>query len=694
VRSLSSKTWLVRRATGSCAPNDNSAACETPVHTNVIAIVLGIVIPLVGAMAVLIYLHFRHVKKLEKEIEDSKDIDVDNDDFDPREFAGMAKKANGYPSHFNSPGLQSTVSFDSEVSSFHKPSNANGQNPFQTPYQIPQLASSQRSLNNYDLFDKTAYPPSGAIYDSPKYPSSLHTHSRPSSPASVVSNPYSDSHQIPYGLNYSQQALNPSSTSLASPSVSTRGPLSSLPKLDTTAPARNMSRGSSRISVVSSRTPVVETVKKDLSPLSNSAVVGHYEYGSVSTSNTLNDSESGTSIMRQDTETTIPDSDDDEIRHKRIEAKIDTEIRAIETGLQTNKVSEEPSVTTGSGGLNRSMTKRTADFERVKSVYNEYFSPETEAGQNKPQYFEKSQNLSSNQDQHKADNQQYTQYGTAYDSPESYQQNNYYNQDNSKSDKNNNNSNNSHHLADSYDSYDRFSNNNATGNTQNYSSDYSDKFLQQNQHSIHVISSDNYSDASYPVNGNHHSSDHNSHNVTKHENFNDGYKPHHYTSDSPISSSSPHTYIEDHSDPRMTPQVSVSQQSFRSIQQLPQLSELPTPHKIEETDSSIMFAPHRRNNIPVPSNIAVYNPLDSLSSVEDKTLASPSQMRQSVAMISPGGFLPPKKYTPTVLENDEVGSLKAFPARTARDQRPPSELVPDAKSQLEKLKPSMNMVIA
>lgn len=691
VSSLSSKTWLVRRATGSCGPNDNSAECETPVHTNVIAIVLGIVIPLVGAIVVLTFLHFRHVKKLKKENEDSKDIDVDNDDFDPREFAGMAAKSNGYPPQFNSPGLHSTTSFDSEVSSFQKPSNTNGQNPFQTPYQLPQLSSSQRSLNNYDVFDKTAYPPSGAIYDSPKYPSSLHTHSRPSSPGSIVSNPYSDSHQIPYGLNPSQQALNPSSTSLASPTVSSRAPLSSLPRLDTTAPPRNISRVSSRISVVSSRTPVVETVSKDLSPLPTSAVVGNYEYGSVSTSNTLNDSESGTSIMRQDTETTIPDSDDDETRHKRIEQKIDTEIRAIETGLPNNKDLEVPSTTTGSGGLNRAMTKRTADFERVKSVYNEYFSPDTEAGHNKPQNFEISQEekISSNQD--RAVNQQHTQYGTAYDSAKSYQQHGHYDQNNSNSGTNNDNID---RLAASSDSYDQFNSNNATDNTHNYSSDYSDKNSQQNQYSIHGTNNDNYSDASYPVNNNYHSPDYNSQDVAQHEDFNHGYRSHHYSSDSPVSSSSPHTYTEDHSDPQMAPQVSISQQSFRSIQQLPQLSALPTPHKIEETDSSIMFAPQRRNNGPIPSNIAVYNPLDNLSSLEDKTLASPSQMRQSVAMISPGGFLPPKKYTPTAMDSDEVSSLRSFPTRTTRGQRPSSELVPDAKTQLEKLKPSMNMVVA
>lgn len=691
VKPLISQAWLVRRATGSCTPNDSSAECETPVHSNGIAIALGIVIPLVGSIIVLIYLHFRHIKKLEKETEESKDIDVDNDDFDPREFSKMAKKNQQYPPQFASPGMNSTASFGSEASSFQKPLNNNGQNPFQTPYQLPQLSSSQRSLNNYDPFDQTAYPPSGAIYESPKYPSSLHTRSRPSSPVSVVSNPYSDSHRIPYGLNYSQQALNPSSTSLASPTISTRGPLSVLPRLDTTATSQNISRVSSRISVVSSRTPVVETVKKDFSPLPTAAVVvSPYEHQSVSTSNTFNDSESGTSILRQDTETTIPDFDDDENRHKRIEQKIDTEIHAIEA-LPVNSTSENHLVPADSTGLNRSMTKRGADFERVKSVYNEYFYSQDEPASKQPQNVVTLREQ--NENQYATNNQQYVQNGNAYDTMESHQETRVYDYD-SNSNNENKNSNKSNQFPVSSDSYDGYSESNASNNFQNHLSGYHDNSLQQNQNNIHATGGDSYNEASHYGNDSYYISDHSPQKMAHPDNVHDGSAHHYSSSNSPISLSSPHTYIEDHPDSRMSPQVSVSQQSFRSIQKLPQLSELPTPHKIQETDSSIMFAPQRRNNLPNPSNIAVYNPLDNVGSIEDKTLASPSQMRKSVAMMSSAGFLPPKKYSPAASENDEIGSLRAFPPRTTRGQRPPSELVPDAKSQLDKLKPTMNMVIA
>lgn len=56
----------------SCGPNDNSGFCEKYVgsSTETLPIVLGVVIPLVGAFIVFIFLHRRHKKKLKKEDED------------------------------------------------------------------------------------------------------------------------------------------------------------------------------------------------------------------------------------------------------------------------------------------------------------------------------------------------------------------------------------------------------------------------------------------------------------------------------------------------------------------------------------------------------------------------------------------------------------------------------------------------
>lgn len=66
-------------ATQTCGPNDNTGFCQKYVSssTETLPIVLGVVIPLVGAFVVFLYLHRRHKKKLKKEDEDDAHKSLD-----------------------------------------------------------------------------------------------------------------------------------------------------------------------------------------------------------------------------------------------------------------------------------------------------------------------------------------------------------------------------------------------------------------------------------------------------------------------------------------------------------------------------------------------------------------------------------------------------------------------------------------
>lgn len=717
--------WLARREESSCAGKENSAECETPVHTNVLAISLGIVIPLVGAIIVLVYLHFRHIKKLKKEAEDDKDIDVENDDFDPQEFAGMQSQNNVYPMNPGEKGSYAP-SLNSHLSKNQVPPRLGSPSPFQTPYQLPELSSSQRSLNNYDPYDVSAYPPSGVIYQSPKYPASVYT--RTPSPESVVSNPYSDSHQLPYGTgsNYSQQALNPSSTSLNM--AATRN----LPKLDTTIPAISISRGSSRMSSVSARTPVVETIAAQHSPLPATATVGHYGSTSISTLPSNDEFSSRMSSEQQATDVSVPDDDDDESRHKRIEKKLDFEIHELESIKTTNSYNDynhESENQTGTAittdgttsvGLQRSLTKGGSDFERVKSFYKEYFpkemkspelstenTPEIEAGNFQPLDIDHSQGSSpvgQNDDQHHGYDQVHD-----YDQHHYYEQEQQYDQHNQSTHEQYSESN-EHEFVQQpmtasgdqeghYPSHDQYYQ--QTSQNEYYESS-EEQYHQDLQEKYYQTSQDEYQQASQ---GQYQQQQPQAQYYQEAQNERD-LQQHHPDMASPASmAASPQTvdgYHGEHlAEPRLSPPKSASQQSFRFIQQLPELSALPTPHKLGDTDSSISYAPQRRNNQVASPSIGIYNPLNSPISFDDKHLGSPSQLRQSVAMIAPGGFLPPKKYqnrnrSDSFGEVDELGTLRSASAasRGPSRQRPPSELVPNAESQLSKLKPTMNMVIA
>lgn len=366
---ISSVTRLAKRADATCSGKSNSAECETPVHTNYLAISLAVVIPLVSALIVLIYLHFRNMKNIKKEEEEDKAIDIDTDDYDPPEAMGY--RNNKMPLPMNEEEKSSNTQAGSESPKTHRPPPLTLQDPFASPYQIPQLASSATSLNNYDRYDLSAYPPS--MYESPQYPPSIYR--RSASPGSVISNPYGDSHQVPYGgKNPSQQALNPSSTSLNSLSHES----SDVDQI--AAPPRSLARENSALTnkSFSVATGEEKALGNDSTDITKTKSDPLFPQGLVS---------------RNTSSIVIPDDDDDETRHKRIEMSLDMEIHELElkaTGAKSVEVGNElaPSASASasakesqgiylrSDGQLEPAGKGGSDFDRVKSFYKEYFPSE------------------------------------------------------------------------------------------------------------------------------------------------------------------------------------------------------------------------------------------------------------------------------------------------------------------------------
>ncbi|CAI4218123.1 unnamed protein product [Parascedosporium putredinis] len=125
---------IIRRAEETCT-SDNANMCEKPVgsRTPTIAIILGIVIPVVGITFVLLYLHRKNVAKFKKEDQDDphKELDFGLGDKNPGVKAGLRRSIFGV-------GEKAThkhqLSMDMDMS---------------TPYLLPpQLQTSRESLHS------------------------------------------------------------------------------------------------------------------------------------------------------------------------------------------------------------------------------------------------------------------------------------------------------------------------------------------------------------------------------------------------------------------------------------------------------------------------------------------------------------------------------------------------------------------
>lgn len=99
---------------------------------------------------------------------------------------------------------------------------------------------------------------------------------------------------------------------------------------------------------------------------------------------------------------------------------------------------------------------------------------------------------------------------------------------------------------------------------------------------------------------------------------------------------------------------SISQQGHRPPPPapLPKLSDLPTPHSLNETESPIAFAPHNRYkgaSSPKPPTTQAFNPLTDWTQPPVQTasgaLPSPHALRQSLVLMSAVDFAPPKKFS-------------------------------------------------
>lgn len=727
--SLNMLSALFRRST--CGPNDNTPECEKPVRSNGLAIGLGVGIPFLLALTVLVIIHFRHLRKLKKEEEEDKDFDLDNDD--PYIGDGVRAKPSAYT--LNGNGEKVPVAFSEVDMVSMKGSTVVLEDPFNnSPYKIPELTSSQRSLNNFDMYDLGAYPPSGPIYDHPKYPGSAYT--RSSSPVSVSSNPYAqsvESHQIYGGINPSHQALNPSSHSLQK----------SYPKLPSSpAPYMNPSRVSSALSVVSSHTPTVQTSASH-APVANptSATLGHSESESISSTRSAIYSSGA-----QQTDVTIPDVDDDESRMNRIEQKLDREIQVLEAetnsvksedktkharglsqfsfteGEQFNsapgvEVHEKSSAPAPTNDLSRAVTKGTAEFAPVKAVYNEYFPSEMKSPEMETHNFTSVQAASKETDKTDSELPRSEATTTQAQSPKASDEQSQVNQDkrhssvkaenSSQYDQNDQYDEQDH--GSHHDQYDQYAQNHQYDQQAQYvQHNQYDQYNQQGQYEQHgqygqYEQYEQYEQyGQYDQNGQY--DQQSQYSQYYDQNGQHGYDASHQSSQY-TGHASPSSHMSRPSDRHASSngeRYVMSPKPATPIRPAEPLTKLPTPHQLGETGSSISYAPKRRNPSTPSSPKLAYNPIANSTWHDEKPLPSPSQLGSSSSVFSSTGFMPPKKFTGSggnrsrsnsFADPDGGYSIKSGSTtpRGGYRPRPPSELVPDVASQLEKLKPRMDM---
>lgn len=200
-------------ASTSCAPNDSSPRCELPAKSNSgIAIGLGIAIPVFVAFVMFVVLSIRHRRLVKKEDEEARAIEDNDDGFTkiPLKRSEATLNGNAYNNsrNFGSNDPRTPREKDQFDGYPQPPPPALGskasmttlaENPFETPgslYQLPELNPSQASLSTYDPFEKSRYPNSEDVQEgkTPKF----------------TTNPYGAMNSMKYAS--SQQALNSAST--------------------------------------------------------------------------------------------------------------------------------------------------------------------------------------------------------------------------------------------------------------------------------------------------------------------------------------------------------------------------------------------------------------------------------------------------------------------------------------------------
>ena len=167
----SSFSFSTATASTSCGPNDKAGACEKYFGSdgsgNTLPIVLGVVIPVVIAFAVLIYLHRRHVKKLKKEDAEDKHKSLD---FGLGYGGGIGhnkKKGQKFP--------EMTMASEKREERGRQPRGLSMDLDMNNPYLLPpglqgsreSLHSLSRSINGEDRYRPTAFIPDDGSIRSP-----------------------------------------------------------------------------------------------------------------------------------------------------------------------------------------------------------------------------------------------------------------------------------------------------------------------------------------------------------------------------------------------------------------------------------------------------------------------------------------------------------------------------------------------
>lgn len=681
--STSTSSDSTAAATTSCSPNDHSARCELPVKSNSgLAIGCGVAVPVVAALIMIIVLSIRRRRLVRKEDEEAKRIDDDDDVMfpemnlkNPRNGEGNPAGGLGYKKEMDGQSQMSDNTnepknrFENENSGMYPypPHQQNAlksqvslnslrENPFSTPgspYQIPELSSSQVSLNNYDPFDQARYPPSGEIYrmGSPK---------RGGSEKSV--NPYGPLNGSKY--RSSKQALNTSNVSLNTQKLTINtfnlgngsdSGNNNTRNLDETRNEddyddqyyppppfrrRNSYEESSTLSVVSSHTPTTAFAPQFPAPESAN----------------IHGDETDDYPGSPESMSPLPPR-----KGVQFEGVGDKEEEEENEGTKERN-----------GKLGRSDTK---NFERVKSVYKEYFPNEMQSPEHRAQ--EMFDNV-----------------------PEQGLEQGYYSQNDM---------------------------NNGDDVNNNYGYAQNDGYVDQYQNSQNMNFNNPESYTSSPPSS---------------SSFLSSSSPQSSTGTSTTSNTiGTANTTSDKSSQQLQQQFSDKHVVHTHVSKL-NLSNLPVPHNISDTFSEIGYkqAPRRTQDSnsnqdlqapPLPSSasalssvstadtansglIPVYNPLDNNLMYPENdlkssnvALPSPAQLRQSVAYMTNLEFKPPKKYNNGSNNNADSlsinGDAYSDGSRSSRPGtpvngfgggskvRPPSELVPDSKSQFEKLRPTMEM---
>ncbi|KAK6336018.1 hypothetical protein TWF730_003390 [Orbilia blumenaviensis] len=153
-QTLAARDFILPRATptesSSCAPDDTSPRCEKPItnSTMTLPIVLGIAIPLVGALVILVVLHQRHLRKLKAEdrMDKTKSMDFG---MEYPSAGGKKNRGLGAPS---SGRHKNQLSLDMDVAA-----------PYLLPPELQGSHESLHSMSRVYVADDDKYKPSNSI---------------------------------------------------------------------------------------------------------------------------------------------------------------------------------------------------------------------------------------------------------------------------------------------------------------------------------------------------------------------------------------------------------------------------------------------------------------------------------------------------------------------------------------------------